>query len=138
MRKIVIAATSSTEDMLNAFESKLNSLRSDSVESSEKISCSETMDWLDSSINWEDWTEDDYEQIWEKIERKQVQDSDGFYTDYTLWYNVLTDEWCTVFGDNDLYKPWNADHDMDFESNEQEARDWFDDYNGFADDEEIY
>ena len=87
------------------------------------------------SLTWKDfispefhWTDDDYEQIWEKVERKQVQDFDGFYTDYTLWYNVLTDEWCTVFGDNDIYKPWNSDHDMDFENNEQEARDWFESY----------
>lgn len=127
MRK-VFAAKSSTDAMLKAFEAKLSTLENQSVESSEKINCADNMDWLTSKINWEDWTDDDYEQIWEKVERKQVLDFDGFVTDYTLWYNVLTDEWCTVFGDNDIYKPWNSDHDMDFENNEKEARDWFESY----------
>lgn len=126
--KKVYSSSGSIEEMLNAFESELDSARPNAVETSEDIMCADNMDWLTSEINWEDWTDDDYEQIWEKVDRKQVQDFDGFYTDYTLWYNVLTDEWCTVFGDNDLYKPWNADHDMDFENNEQEARDWFESY----------
>lgn len=127
----------STDEMLNAFQSKLASLQRDTVESSQDITCANDMDWLTSQINWEDWTDEDYEQIWEKVEHKQVPDSDGFYTDYTLWYNVLTDEWCTVFGDNDLYHPWDSDHDMDFEDNEEEARSWFEDYTGF-DEEEDY
>lgn len=71
-------------------------------------------------------TEDD----WEIVERKSVMDSDGFYTDYTLWHNILTDEWVTIFGDTDLYDPTNTTPDAEFET-ESEAIEWFDDYNGF-------
>lgn len=115
--KRVYAATASTDDMLNAFEAKLSMMKPTSVESSEKIEGS----WYDD--------EDEDTEGWVKVERKQVQDFDGFYTDYTLWYNEITDEWCTVFGDNDIYHPWDSTHDMDFENNESEARDWFYDYN---------
>jgi len=72
---------------------------------------------------------------WELVERKQVKDFDDFYTDYTMWRNVETGEWCTVFGDNDLYHPWDSDHDADFDT-EEEAYEWFNSYNGFDDIEE--
>ena len=116
MAKPIYSASSSTADMLNAFESKLSMLKSYPVESSQKIEAS----WYDDEEDTEGWV---------KVERKDVADFNGFYTDYTLWYNEITDEWCTVFGDNDLYHPWDSDHDMDFENNEAAARDWFYDYN---------
>lgn len=115
--KKVYAATASTNDMLSAFEAKLSMLSPRAINSSEEV--------IEGS--WYD-DEDEDNEGWVKVERKQVQDFDGFYTDYTLWYNELTDEWCTVFGDNDLYHPWDSDHDMDFENNESEARDWFYEY----------
>lgn len=65
---------------------------------------------------------------WELIDSKLVYDSDGSTTDYSLWYNTITDEWVTIFGDIDIYHPWDSDYDMEFD-NEDEARDWFADYN---------
>jgi hypothetical protein len=41
-----------------------------------------------------------------------------------------------MFGDNELYPPDPAYADMEFGTNESEARAWFEDYNGFAD--ELY
>lgn len=74
---------------------------------------------------------------WERIDKKQVQDSDGFWTDYTLWYNSNEDRYMCIFGDDDLYNPMNAFPDFECET-EEEAREWFDSYNGFADDEDEY
>lgn len=42
-----------------------------------------------------------------------------------------------IFGDDDLYNPMNAFPDFECET-EEEAREWFDSYNGFADDEDEY
>lgn len=78
---------------------------------------------------------DAYEDIstWEEIASKSVMDADGFYTDYTLWYNTASDEYVCIFGDKDIYDPTNYDADAEFD-NEDEAREWFDSYNGFEDD----
>ena len=114
--KKVIRASRSTDDMLNAFESRIQELQPEAVESSTVIEAA-----------WYDDDEEDTEG-WVFVQRKTVMDHDGFTTDYTLWYNENSDEWCTVFGDKDLYHPWDHYHDMDFESNESEARDWFDNY----------
>ena len=100
----------STVDMLHAFQKKLEEAKqSEEVESSTYI-------------------DDEDESLWELVARKQVQDSDGFYTDYTLWFNILTEEWVTVFGDKDLYTPDSAIPDMEFGTDEVEAREWFDNY----------
>lgn len=72
---------------------------------------------------------------WEMIDTKQVKDSDGFWTDYTMWYNEFTDTYCFTFGDKDIYYPENADWDWECE-NEDEAWEWFNDYNGFEDEDE--
>ena len=119
MKRYVHAAT--TEDMLDVFETKLSQLKS--VDSACDVEAEEEV----IEASWYDDEPEDTEG-WVKIERKMVNDFDGFATDYTLWYNEITDEWCTVFGDNDLYHPWDSTHDMDFENNEKEARDWFYDY----------
>lgn len=75
----------------------------------------------------------DYQDDWELVETKPVLDYDGFHTDYSLWHNILTDEWVTIFGDIDLYDPTNESPDAEFET-EAEAVEWFDNYNGFEDD----
>ena len=90
-----------------------------------------------------------------EVESKQVKDSDGFWNDYTMyeeyvipkdeWYNflknykdgvTLKDEWFNryvfVFGDKELYDPNDGYDEWDYEcESEQEAYDWFEDYNGF-------
>lgn len=113
--KKIYSATASSTDMLNAFEAKLAMMQPKSVESSETIRAS-----------WYDDDEEDTEG-WVKKDHKYISDFDGFRTDYTLWYNELSDEWCTIFGDNDLYHPWDSTHDEDFETEEQ-AYEWFYDY----------
>jgi len=67
---------------------------------------------------------------YELIDKKSVMDSDGFYTDYCLYYDVLNDRYVTVFGDSDIYRPEDEDFDMECET-EAEAREWFDSYHGF-------
>lgn len=79
----------------------------------------------------------DYNDYWEEEASKLVEDSDGFLTDYTLWHNVLTDKWVTIFGDKDLYTPVNDTPDMEFDD-EDEARDWFADYSTFDEDDDGY
>ena len=76
----------------------------------------------------------DIDDFWEEVERKDVQDSDGFWTDYTLYHNVVTDQWATVFGDKDIYTPEQGYFDMEFDS-ESEARDFFYDYEGLVDED---
>lgn len=109
--KRYIHPKTAAEQMIEEFDNK-------EVDSCNKV---ESSSWID---------DDEYEdtQGWERVESKDVQDFDGFWTKYSLWYNEEYDEWCTVFGDYDLYHPWDSDHDMDFEDNEQEARDWFESY----------
>lgn len=74
---------------------------------------------------------------WEEMESKQVEDSDGFMTDYT-WYVKDNDDGSEthvmIFGDQDLYNPLNSEPDAEFDA-EDIAREWFDNYHGFAEEE---
>lgn len=69
------------------------------------------------------------------IARKQVDDNDGFSTDYAVYVVYLDDgsvEYECYHGDSDLYGPWNGEG-LDFESeNDDEAVEW---YNNYASDE---
>ena len=65
-----------------------------------------------------------------ELDSKSVKDSDGFLTDYTLYYDYDLGEFVCIFGDKELYTPDNSEPDAEFET-EREAREWFDDYNGF-------
>lgn len=67
------------------------------------------------------------------IKSKQVPDSDGFLTDYSMY--KVDDKYVMIFGDSDAYNPSNTEPDWETES-EDEADKWFDNYNGFEDDEE--
>ena len=73
---------------------------------------------------------DTREDSWTEVATKRVPDFDGFMTDYT-WY-TNGDFHIFMFGDKDLYEP-----DIDYADRscdtEEEAREWFDDYHGFAD-----
>lgn len=73
---------------------------------------------------------------WVELDHKMVKDSDGFETDYTLWYNEYTDKYVCIFGDRDVYYPENSEWDIECE-NEDEAREWFDSYTGFDDEDDI-
>lgn len=70
---------------------------------------------------------------YEVIDSKSVRDSDGFYTDYTLYYDNEEDIYLCIFGDEDLYTPSNSEPDVEFDT-EREAIEWFENYNGYEDD----
>lgn len=70
-----------------------------------------------------------------EIATKSVPDSDGFSTDYTMYRDTNTGEYVFVFGDKDVYSPADSNFDWQCET-EEEAWEWFNSYNGFADDEE--
>lgn len=69
-----------------------------------------------------------------KVDSKQVLDSDGFYTDYT-WYRDEDGLNVFVLGDNEVYGPEEGYFDWE-EENDEAAQEWFDSYNGFADEED--
>lgn len=96
-----------------------------------------TSEPIESSI-YDEVIPEDYEggyTEWDMIDTKQVQDSDGFWTDYTLWHNTVTGIWECTFGDREIYYPENTYADAEFET-EDEAREWFECYTGFADDKD--
>lgn len=70
---------------------------------------------------------------WRELASKSVEDSDGFYTDYTLYTDGQT--YICMFGDKDLYEPDASYADYETES-KQDAWDWFNSYTGFADEED--
>lgn len=74
-----------------------------------------------------------------ELDSKSVLDSDGFYTDYTL-YQCEDSEgnitYVCIFGDNELYTPDNSDPDFETED-EDEAYEWFESY-GESDEDDIY
>ena len=61
---------------------------------------------------------------YQRIISKQVMDSDGFYTDYTMYYNPDEDNYFFIFGDEDVYgpDPYNADWTCD---TNDEATEWY-------------
>ena len=65
---------------------------------------------------------------------KSIQDADGFYTDYTMYFDTENEEYVFVFGDKDIYLPETEDFDWQCDS-ETEAWDWFNSYEGFEEDE---
>lgn len=71
-----------------------------------------------------------------QLRSKSVQDSDGFYTDYTMYFmtdpDYVGDRYVMIFGDSDIYNPDNTEPDWECETKEQ-ADEWFDNYNGFED-----
>lgn len=72
---------------------------------------------------------------YEYVKSKSVEDSDGFLTDYTMYYDVIEDKYVFVFGDNDLYNPNDGYDEFDWECDtEQEADEWYYNYEGFSDD----
>lgn len=78
------------------------------------------------------------EDSWKYLRSKQVIDSDGMLTDYTLYKNADGTQFICMFGDNDLYEP-DPDY-ADWEgSSEEEAIEWFDNYSsGYDEYDDIY
>lgn len=72
---------------------------------------------------------------YELLKRKYINDEDGFQTEYSLYQDFDEDRYVCVFGDSDIYTPEDGEFDAEFES-EDEAYEWFDDYNGFEDEDE--
>lgn len=71
---------------------------------------------------------------WNEVASKSVKDADGFNTDYT-WYTNGTNH-IFIFGDKELYGP--SDSSPDWECcNENEAKEWFDNYKGFEEAENL-
>ena len=66
------------------------------------------------------------------VARKAVTELDGFYTDYS-WYEMEDGTHRFVYGDYNLYDP---NDDVDWEcDNYREAEEWFNNYEGFSDEE---
>ena len=78
-----------------------------------------------------DYKDNDAEQ-WKLVKQKEVQDSDGFLTEYSWYTNGV--KHIFMFGDSDLYDP-DEDYADWVTDSEQEAQDWFDSYNGFEEEE---
>lgn len=72
---------------------------------------------------------DDYddEASFTEIACKQVQDSDGFMTEYTMYRDIESGEYVFVFGDRDIYHPEDGNFDWSCDT-EEEAWEWFDSY----------
>ena len=87
----------------------------------------------------DDWIDDfDLEESqFEFVDKKSVHDSDGFLTDYTFYHDILNNRYVMVFGDEDIYKPEDGYFDAEFDTYE-EAREWFDNYTGFEDEEDFF
>ena len=62
---------------------------------------------------------------WKEVDSKEVFDSDNFITDYT-WY-TNGDKHIFMFGDKDITEPDEDYADWECDS-EEEAQEWFDDY----------
>jgi hypothetical protein len=95
-----------------------------------------------------------------ELDSKEVKDSDGWWNEYTLYMNIQTtvenwinflktadkndpqvpDEWVRyvcVFGDRELYDPNDGYDEFDYEcESKKEAYEWFDNYEGFDDEED--
>ena len=69
---------------------------------------------------------------WKEVASKQVVDSDGFLTDYTMYTDGET--WIFMFGDKDINEPDRDYADWEADS-EDRAWEWFNSYSGFEDDE---
>lgn len=74
---------------------------------------------------------EDLDSEWRELETKQITDFDGFLTDYTLYTNGVT--YICMYGDKDVYSPDIDEADYESDS-EDEAYEWFNNYNGFDED----
>lgn len=73
---------------------------------------------------------------YEKIITKPVKDSDGFWSEYSMWYDYENEKYLFIFGDSDVYTPENSDPDWECDTYD-EAVEWWNDYEGFDDEDDI-
>lgn len=93
---------------------------------------------MEASDDWDfDDTDFNLDQSYELLDRKDVRDSDGLWTEYSLYYDALKDRWVTVFGDHEIYTPEDGYFDNEFD-NEAEAYEFFEDYEGICDEDEEF
>lgn len=83
-------------------------------------------------LKTEDIDEEDTE--YTLVDRKYVNDSDGFRTEYS-WYMDFDGNSVFILGDSDFYTPEDGSFDHE-EEDPEVAQEWFDSYNGFGDDED--
>lgn len=72
-------------------------------------------------------------EAWQQLKTKEVTDSDGFITEYSLWHNNDDDTYVCIFGDSEMYTPDDSYPDAEFDT-EKEAYEWFNSYEGFRED----
>ena len=75
---------------------------------------------------------------WELVKSKSVYDSNGFLTEYSMWYNKDTGAYNFIFGDSDIYTPDTADFDWEDIYDKDLADEWFDNYTGFGEEDEDF
>lgn len=111
------------EDAFNKFQELFDSKSSSPVKSYTDVESYEDDQYIDRF----DKDIDSYE----LIAKKDVEDTDGFSTEYAIYQIILEDgsiEYECYFGDSDIYGPWNGDG-LDFESDSNdEAVDWYNSY----------
>lgn len=78
-------------------------------------------------FDYDDDDEFDLDNKFELIDRKRIEDFDGFMTEYSM-YRSEDGKYVFVYGDSDIYRPEDGDFDYECDS-EEEAYDWFDNYN---------
>ena len=78
---------------------------------------------LETPAHYRNFKYKEVKNMWEMIDRKEVFDSDGFRTEYTLYCDE--ERFVCVFGDSELYGP-EDDSNWDFETESPtEAYEWF-------------
>lgn len=96
------------------------------------------IDDIESSVSVKSsYLDEDDTTEWIEVQSKAVQDSNGFWTDYTWYRNQDGTKHIFMFGDKDIYTPDANYADWECESYE-EAEEWFDSYDGFdAEDDDL-
>ena len=69
-------------------------------------------------------------EAYQQLKTKEVTDSNGFITEYSLWHNTDDDTYICIFGDSEIYTPIDSYPDAEFDT-EQQAYEWFNSYQGF-------
>ena len=71
---------------------------------------------------------------YKKLKSKEIQDFDGWWTEYTLYCSPDEEYYFCILGDPDIY---NTPEDADWEGwSEWEAYEWFDDYEASEEDDD--
>lgn len=129
--------------LLGAIFAKFPDLSSEDEDYLNQLSSDELISEI-KNRGWEDILQESLNEYWDKIEdtpyykvaSKSVMDSDGFWTEYTMYYNEDEENYFFIFGDSDLYGPDPDYADWECDTND-EAVEWYNNYNGFEDEEDM-